>query len=90
MDYNWYDLLGNLGVIIILWCYLSLQLGKVEAVDMVFSVLNGTGAMLIIISLLYEFNFSAFLIELFWLLISLFGIVTALKRRYKETLAGNS
>ena len=84
MGYNWHDLLGNLGVIIILWCYLSLQLGKVDAQDMWFSLLNSIGAMLILISLLYEFNFSAFLMELFWLLISMFGIVTALKRRYKE------
>ena len=86
MGYEWYDLLGTLGVIIILWCYLSLQLGKIESEDIWFSLLNGTGAMLIIVSLLYEFNFSAFLMELFWLLISIFGIVKALKHRYKENV----
>ena len=81
MSYNWYDLLGNVGVILILGCYLSLQLGKMRSEDLNFSVLNGVGAACILVSLLYEFNLSAFLIELFWLLISLIGIVVWLRRR---------
>ncbi len=82
MNYHWYDLLGMIGVMTILWCYFSLQLGKIKSEELIFSLLNGVGAIFILISLLYEFNLSAFLVELFWLLISLMGIFTGIKRRY--------
>ena len=83
MDYHWFDLLGNLGVISILSCYLALQLGKMSSDDLVFSVLNGLGALLILVSLIYDFNLSAFLIEFFWLLISLIGFFSWTKRYYR-------
>ena len=82
MNYHWYDRLGMIGVMTILWCYFSLQLGKIKSEELIFSLLNGVGAIFILISLLYEFNLSAFLVELFWLLISLMGIFTGIKRRY--------
>ena len=82
MNYSWHDFLGIVGVITILWCYFSLQLGKMQSEDLAFSLLNGIGATFILVSLLYEFNLSAFLVELFWLLISLMGIFTGIKKRY--------
>lgn len=75
MSYEWYDVVGNVGVCMILGCYLLLQLDRLESSGLTFSILNGIGALLILISLAYEFNKSAFIVELFWLLISLFGIV---------------
>jgi len=73
MDYNWYDFVGNIGVLTILTCYLLLNLGKMSNSDLRFSIFNGLGAVCILISLMYEFNLSAFLIEFFWLLISIVG-----------------
>jgi hypothetical protein len=81
MNYQWYDVVGNIGVLIILGCYLLLQLNKLASSELSFSVFNGLGALLILISLTYEFNLSAFIIELFWLLISLFGVTTYLLKR---------
>ncbi|MEZ7907101.1 MAG: hypothetical protein QMC26_02425 [Pseudomonadales bacterium] len=81
MNYQWYDVVGNIGVLIILVCYLLLQLNKLASSELSFSVFNGLGALLILISLTYEFNLSAFIIELFWLLISLFGVTTYLLKR---------
>ena len=75
MNYEWYDIIGNIGVLTILSCYLLLQLGRLHADGLAFSVLNAIGASLILVSLVYEFNISAFLIEFFWLLISIYGIV---------------
>jgi hypothetical protein len=79
MDYQWYDFLGNIGVAMILASYLLLQLGKLQAQDLRYSILNAFGAALILCSLAFDFNMSAFLIEFFWLLISLIGIAVALK-----------
>ena len=81
MNYDWYDILGNIGVVTILWCYLALQLGKMKSEDLIYSALNGIGAAFILVSLVYEFNFSAFLIEFFWLLISIVGIFNSIKKR---------
>jgi hypothetical protein len=88
MEYGLHDLLGNLGVIAILGCYLLLQLGRLTADHMSFSMLNGLGALLIIVSLFFEFNLSAFLIEFFWLLISLYGIYRAWTGHSKNEESG--
>lgn len=75
MQYHWYDFVGNLGVVLILVTYTLLQLEKLKSSQLSYSALNGVGAGLILVSLSMEFNLSAFLIEFFWLLISIMGIV---------------
>ena len=44
-------------------------------------MLNAAGALLIIVSLIFDFNLSAFVIEVFWLLISLLGLWRSLISR---------
>jgi hypothetical protein len=43
-------------------------------------VLNGLGAALVMASLLVEFNLGAFVLECFWLVISVIGLVRILRR----------
>jgi len=74
MAYSWYDFIGNLGVIMILSSYLLLQLEKITSKSLAYSVINALGALLVLISLYFHFNLSAVIIELFWLIISLYGI----------------
>ena len=81
---NWYDWVGILGVISILVSYLLLQLEKLSADSLNYSLANLIGALLIILSLLYEFNLSAMIIESAWALISLFGIWKFFKRKLSE------
>lgn len=69
------DLTGILGVIVIIIAYLLLQLEKMDAKDLGFSVLNTIGALLIIISLLYDWNLASFIMESTWMMVSLYGIV---------------
>ncbi|MCX4188598.1 CBU_0592 family membrane protein [Methylophaga sp. OBS4] len=75
MSYSWIDFTGNIGVVLILAAYLLLQLNKLSSNQLSYSVLNGVGALLILVSLAFDFNLSAFAIEFFWLLISIVGIV---------------
>ena len=84
MTYGWHDLIGNLGVLLILLSYLLLQLGRVRPDGLRFSLANGVGALLILISLIQEFNLSAFLIEAAWLLISAGGVLRYMLRRRDE------
>lgn len=74
MSYGLLDLVGNFGVIILMATYLLLQLNKLRSEDLAYSLLNAIGASLIIISLVVDFNLSAMLMEVFWVLISLIGI----------------
>lgn len=65
----------------ILWAYASLQMGRMETDHIRYNVLNMIGAALILVSLIFKFNLSSFLIELAWLFISLYGLAKSLKNK---------
>ena len=81
MTYAWYDILGTVGVAVIVLTYVLLQLERIRSDQLSYSLLNAAGALLILISLFYTFNLPSFIVEFFWLLISLFGIAKYLFRR---------
>lgn len=74
MDIAWYDIIGSVGVAIIIFAYVLLQIERLRSDELLYSLLNAVGATLILISLWYSFNFPSFVVEFFWLVISLFGI----------------
>jgi hypothetical protein len=74
MKYSFTDFLGNVGVVLIIIDYLLLQLNRIGSNSLSYSLLNAIGASLIIISLLFNFNLSAFVMEAIWVIISLFGL----------------
>jgi hypothetical protein len=78
VDYSWFDLIGNVGVLLMVIAYLLLQLEKISSTAVSYLLLNAVGAILVIVSLWFRFNLSAFFMEVFWLLISLFGLGKAL------------
>ncbi len=71
---TWFDLAGFIGVLLIVVAYLLLQLDKLPSSSPSYSLLNAAGALFIILSLIFKFNLSAFVVEVFWFLISLFGM----------------
>ena len=81
MTYAWYDILGTVGVAIIVLTYVLLQLERIRSDQLSYSLLNAAGALLILLSLYYSFNLPSVIVEFFWLLISLFGIAKYLFRR---------
>ena len=74
MDYTIFDFIGNVGVTILIATYFSLIHGKIKADDIWYSLLNLGSALLITVSLIATFNLSSFIIEIFWISISLYGI----------------
>lgn len=78
--FEYYDVAGTMGVILIVVTYFLLQTGKMRSNSLMYSVNNAVGAILILFSLYFEFNVSAFLIEFFWLLISIIGMVRYFSR----------
>ena len=90
MNYGLVDFIGNVGVVVLMIAYLMLQLNKLRSDGLAYSVLNAAGASLIIVSLLVNFNLSALLMEVFWVLISFVGIYRyfRLKTPRSQTLDG--
>lgn len=68
------DGIGLIGVALIMGAYLMLQLEKLRSTALSYSVLNAIGASMIVASLFVNFNLSAMLMEVFWVLISFIGI----------------
>jgi hypothetical protein len=80
LNLSWFDLAGFGGVVLIVIAYLLLQLDKLPSSAPSYSLLNALGSFLVMGSLVFDFNFSAFLMEAFWFLISLFGLFRAISR----------
>jgi hypothetical protein len=76
------DLAGLAGVLIIIAAYAGAQLRRLDPIRAPSLLMNFGGACMIILSLLRDFNLSAFLMEAAWALVALFGLIRiALTRR---------
>jgi hypothetical protein len=84
MAYSIYDFIGNVGLFLLIGTYFLLQINKIESRSVMYSVLNALASTLIGVSLLVDFNLSAFLVEAFWLLLSLYGIIHNVYLRISE------
>lgn len=77
--YAWHDFAGNVGVALIVLTYLGLQLGRLDGQSVGYAAANAAGAGLVLVSLAFDFNLSAFIVEAFWVLISLVGVARGLR-----------
>lgn len=78
MQLGFPDFVGFFGVSLIVSTYFLSQIGRMSVDRPLYPALNGVGALLILFSLTHSFNAASVMIELFWLLISLIGLVRAL------------
>lgn len=69
------NVIGMLGVIIILYAYSKLQTGYMLQTDKIYSILNFIGSTFILFSLFFTWNTASVVIEAAWVLISLYGVV---------------
>lgn len=81
MELSLTDLIGIFGVALIVIAYILLQVEKMDSKDLSFSILNSIGALMILLSLLYDWNLASFLMEFIWLMISLYGVLKYFKSR---------
>lgn len=79
-----FNLIGLLGTAAILSTYALAQAGRVSVHSLGYPLWNALGAGLLLISLTRHFNLAATVIEGFWLLISLYGVVRVLNSRRKN------
>ncbi len=85
MNLLWHDWAGYLGVVLVLLAYFLLQERKLQGHGLVYQVMNTLGAIGVMLSLLFgNFNLAAFLMQVAWLLIGVYGMVRGAKYR-RET-----
>lgn len=80
------DLIGMLGSLFIVLAYYAIENGKYTREDLAYYLINLSGAVLLIISLIVHFNLGSFVIELFWILISLQGMIRLLRHNHEYTM----
>ena len=81
MSMHWYDWAGLFGVASILLAYFLLQAGRMRGDALPYQLMNAAGAVLVLVSLRYAFNISAFVMEAAWLAVSIYGITRTLRRK---------
>lgn len=81
LSLHWYDIAGLLGVAVMLWAFFLLQAGKLRGDSFVYQLMNALGAGAVLLSLVNDFNLSAFVIETCWVVISVYGMIRAQRRR---------
>lgn len=74
------NVVGIFGVSLILLAYFLVSTNRVTGQDWRFHALNGAGAFLHLLSLYVFWNLASFIIEIFWIAISCYGLYHALKR----------
>lgn len=78
------DIVGNAGVACILGSYLAAQTDRLNPRGDAYLVVNGVGSALVLYSLLYAYNQSAFVIQCAWIAISVVGLARNGMRRRKR------
>lgn len=81
MNLQWYDWVGMAGTLMILGGFALLQARTLSGTGLPYQLLNLFGALGILVSLWSSFNLSVFLLEIAWVVVSLYGIARSFKAR---------
>lgn len=80
MSFDLSDVAGIIGATIVIVAYFGTQQRWFSADDWPFPLTNLVGAGFIVVSLISHWNLASFVIEVFWILISLYGLAQTLHR----------
>jgi hypothetical protein len=67
------DIIGLVGVAAYLSAYALLQMGFLKVEDLRYALLNALGALLILYSLIFDFNLASFVTQAAWLVLTPLG-----------------
>ena len=75
------DFIGLIGVVAYLSAYGLLQIGTLKVEDSRYALLNALGALLILYSLIFDFNLASFITQAAWLLLTAVGFIRSRIKR---------
>jgi|TARA_R110000851_G_scaffold296382_1_gene451503 hypothetical protein len=79
------DIIGLVGVALLIVTYAMLQLDKIDPKGFWYSFNNFIVAILVTVSLVYTPNLASLVIEFFWFIISVYGMVMYYNRQQKSS-----
>ena len=80
------DIVGILGVGLVIVAFLFVQLERITPKSGVYLYSNFWGSVMLLFSLYYHWNLASVIIEVLWLLISIYGII---KFRFNKKIVEN-
>ena len=75
------DIIGMMGTSLVVGAFFLLQLNKVKPTGLNYNVMNLTGALFLLFSLCINFNLASFVIEIFWIIASVIGLMRYVKNK---------
>jgi len=75
-----YTVIGGIGAAIVIVAYFATQRGRLSANHWLFPSANLVGAFMIVVSLFADWNLPSFIVEVFWIFISFYGLWRSLRR----------
>lgn len=80
ITFHWPTLVGLAGMLLTLLAYFLLQARRLHGNGVVYPLMNAIGSAAIIVSLFYQFNLAAMVLEIAWLAISIYGLVAGRRK----------
>ncbi len=77
------DIIGLIGAFLVLLAYILIYVHKISTDGLSYCLLNLLGGVMILFSLIYEWNTPAVIIEVAWIAISLYGLSNWLRVKYR-------
>ena len=78
---QWPTVVGLIGTLLVLLAFFLLQAQRLHGNGPAYQLLNAVGAAAIIVSLFHAFNLASMLLEIAWLLISVYGMIRSFRTR---------
>lgn len=83
----WANIIGYIGVALVLYAYYLSQAGKVNAHSYFYALINIIAALCLLVSLYYHPNRPSIVIEVVWLMLSIYGLVRVRRQRQQSSAA---
>lgn len=83
IDWHWSDGCGVMGFVLLIGSYFALQEKWLTVEGLTYSFINLWVAILLGISLYFRPNYASIIVEIFWGLISLYGLIKNGYRKYQ-------
>jgi predicted membrane protein len=74
-------LIGIIGMACVVFAYFAAERDWLDNKNVKYYLINLIGAILLLISLLINFNLGSFIIEIFWIAISIRGIINSYQKK---------
>lgn len=78
-DMQWYDWVGIIGTLMVLFAYYLLQAQQLQGNGLLYQLLNLFGAAGVLASLYGGFNLAVFVLMVVWIVITAYGLVRRMK-----------